>query len=161
MVAEIPCDDVIPPTGYFATTNYTSPISHTTVAGAGRASKVMSGNLWAGDRAGRRTAYGNWSEGRMEWNIPIGWLRMTETEQYEIRPQVRDISGPDYEQCGNEQSRPLLIGGRVDAYKQLFTISPAGTFTIKKHGHTLSRSLSCIISLDGNIIQWTHPQTNN
>jgi len=160
MVAEIPCDDVIPPSGYFATTNYTGAASHTTVAGAGKVYRIKAGNYWASDRAGRRTAYINWSEGRMEWKIPIGWLRMTETEQYALNPPLRNITGPDYEQCDNAQSRPLLIGGKTDTYKQIFTISLFGTASIEKFGHTLSRSIFCVITLDGNIIQWKHSTTN-
>ena len=36
-------------------------------------------------------------------------------------------------------SRPLLIGGKQDAYQQVFSIYDAGTALIEKHGHTMSR----------------------
>ena len=160
MVAEIPCHDVIQPSGYFATTNYDGMLSHTSAAGAGKAFRVKGGNYWASDVAGRGLAYANWSEGRMEWNVPIGWLRMTEIEQNSYNPEMRLAAVPDYEQCANAESRPLLIDGRVAAYKQVFSIGSDGTFTIEKHGHRLSRNLSCVITLDGEVIQWTHPQTN-
>ena len=151
MVAEIPCEEVIPPTGYYATTNYTGPLSHTMAAQAGHAFRVKPGNYWADDVAGRRTAYENWSEGRMEWKIPIGWVRMLDQNG-----NPRNVASPDYEQCGNANSRPLLIGGRTDAYKQIFTISQFGTAKIEKHRHWLSRSILCVITLDGDIIQWSH-----
>ena len=151
MVAEIPCDDVIPPTGYYATTNYTGPLSHTMAAHAGHAFRVKTGNYWTDDVAGRSTAYENWSEGRMEWKIPIGWVRML--DQIGI---ARNIASLDYEQCDNANSRPLLIGGRTDVYSQIFTINQFGTAKIEKHGHWLSRSVLCVITLDGEIIQWSH-----
>ena len=144
-------EEVIPPTGYYATTNYTGPLSHTMAAQAGHAFRVKPGNYWTDDVAGRRTAYENWSEGRMEWKIPIGWVRMLDQNG-----NPRNVASPDYEQCGNANSRPLLIGGRTDAYKQIFTISQFGTAKIEKHRHWLSRSILCVITLDGDIIQWSH-----
>ena len=95
----------------------------------------------------------------MEWKIPIGWVRLT--DDYGVQDGPRNITVPDYEQCGNAQSRPLLIGGRSDAYKQIFTISPFGTAAIEKFGHTLSRSILCVITFDGKVIQWKHPTAND
>jgi rod shape-determining protein MreC len=53
---EVPCDEVISPIGYYATTNYTGPVSHTEAAGAGYLHTLKSGNYWTIDEAGRDLA---------------------------------------------------------------------------------------------------------
>jgi hypothetical protein len=75
-VVELPCSNAVPPVGYFATTNYTGHLSHTSDAGAGWVHPIGAGNYWTVDEAGRSTPYVNWSEGQLVWRIPIGWKRM-------------------------------------------------------------------------------------
>ena len=79
--------------------------------------------------------YANWSAGRLVWDIPIGWFRMMAEDD-----QMHVISDCEYEVRFDENSRPLLIGGKIDAYKQIFTITEDGTASVEKHGHTMSRS---------------------
>ena len=59
----------------------------------------------------------------------------------------------EYERKWDESSRPLLIGGRTDKYKQVFTIDAEGTSRVEKFGHWLSRGRYCKIILDGQTIQ--------
>lgn len=151
MLAEIPCYDIIPPEGYYATTNYTNSLSHTEDPGAGTTRRVSPGNYWTVDLAGRIGAYQNWSPGHMDWKIPIGWFRF-----FQGRPIDLQINAPDLEDRSDEGSRLLLIGDS-GTYHQIFTIDENGTFKIEKHGHWLSRSTNCVITLDGRVIQERHP----
>ena len=66
------------------------------------------------------------------------------------------ISDCAYEVRFDENSRPLLIGGKIDAYKQIFTITEDGTASVEKHGHTMSRSRNCRVLLDGKKIKSNH-----
>jgi len=134
-VAEIPCTNVVPPEGWFATTNYTGPLTHSYGAGAGPLHPISSNNFWMEDNAGRDHPYENWSWGRLTWKIPIGWKRILyegETFTY------AGIS--DFEEMGNSSSRPLLVGGCDSAYLQIFTIDANGTSSVEKFGHKLQRS---------------------
>ena len=156
-VAEIPCEDEIPPTGYFATTNFTGFRSHTCYddngkpgAGAGYSYPIKPGNRWTVDEAGGGL-YPNWSPGRLEWKIPIGWGRLqTDLDRTGTMDEV------EYERKWDESSRPLLIGGRTDKYKQVFTIDAEGTSRVEKFGHWLSRGRYCKIILDGVQKKWNH-----
>ena len=132
---EVPCYDVIQPTGYYATTNYTGPLSHNEAAGAGYLHTLKSGNYWTIDEAGRDVPYQNWSAGRLEWKIPIGWKRF----QYDGEDFPR-ANGVDFAKHKDETSRKLLIGNREDMYKQIFEIESDGTAVIRKFGYKLSRS---------------------
>ncbi len=133
-VFEVPCENAVPPTGYFATTNFTGFLTHSTDAGAGYAFTVKVGNYWAEDAAGRRFPYKNWSSGRLVWKIPIGWRRI---------PRGGSALGMaekvEYERYNDDSSRPLLIGGREDAYLQIFTIESDGTSSVEKFGYKLTR----------------------
>lgn len=153
MVSEIPCVHTNTPTGYFATTNYTGQLTHWYVdfAGGAMACRVKDGNYWTVDRAGRPGAYANWSAGRLVWDIPIGWFRMMAEDD-----PMHVISDCEYEVRFDENSRPLLIGGKIDAYKQIFTITEDGTASVEKHGHTMSRSRNCRVLLDGKKIKSNH-----
>ena len=132
---EVPCTNVVPPVGYYATTNYSGPVSHTDAAGAGYLHTLKDGNYWAIDEAGRDVPYQNWSTGRMEWKIPIGWKRFMHDEDDSVR-----ADDPDFERHYNISSRPLLIGNRNDMYKQIFAIESDGTASVSKFGYKLSRS---------------------
>ena len=50
------------------------------------------------------------------------------------------INSPKFEIYTNKMSRPLLIGGRTDAYVQTFRIDSDGTTTIEKFGWRMTRS---------------------
>ncbi len=153
LVSEIPCIHTNTPTGFFATTNFTGQLTHWFVdfPGGAMAFRIKAGNYWTVDRAGHPGAYRNWSAGRLEWDIPIGWFRLSLDDD-----AMHVISDCEYEIRRNDKTRPFLIGGRMDAYKQVFSISEDGTASIEKHGHTMSRSRNCRVLLDGTTIQWTH-----
>lgn len=74
--------------------------------------------------------YPNWSPGRLEWKIPIGWGRLQTDLDH-----TRNMAKVEYERNLDESSRPLLIGGRTDKYKQVFTIEEDGTSKVEKFGH--------------------------
>lgn len=151
MIAEIPCYETNAPSGYFATTDFTGFMTHSAEAEAGHAWRVQERNRWAVDRAGGGL-YRNWSAGLLVWNIPIGWGRLP-SDDYAFR----QLLSPEYEGCTNNTTRPLLIGGKTDLYKQTFRIDETGTARVDKFGHWLSRSSHCRIILDGNTVQRTHP----
>lgn len=143
MVAEIPCDEVIPATGYFSTDSFTGFRSHTVLAGAGYAFRVKSGNRWMEDRAGGGV-YSGATEGTMEWNIPIGWLRLKFDDDFSfVSREAQTLYKND------KNSAPLLIGRRVGKYKQSFSIDNKGISTVEKFGHKLSRGKHRLIMLDG------------
>ena len=62
----------------------------------------------------------------------------------------------EYERYRVASSRPLLIGGRTDKYKQVFTIEEDGTSKVEKFWHWLSRGRYCKIILDGVLKKWNH-----
>ena len=134
-VAEIPCEDPIPPTGYYATTNYTGQRTHTYRAGAGGMILVTNNNFWCHDRAGYDHPIDNWEEGTLVWKIPIGWKRL----RYENDP-ADTTTVCDYERHLDVTSRPLLIGGRTDAYLETFRIDADGTMSVEKFGWRLIRT---------------------
>ena len=153
LVAEIPCDSVIPGTGYFASPPPSVSLSHKGDANPlWQAQRIGEGNYWTVDYAGRGQPYPNWSAGRMDWKIPIGWLRC----RYDDELARSDITRPDDEGGRNYSQRSWLIGGRDDAYLQTFEIDSDGGSSISKHAHTLFRSRNCKVKLDGKILQWFH-----
>ena len=145
-IEEVPCDDEIPPTGYFS---YTSPDdfyrSHTSDAGAGEWLPVGSGN-YAGeiynarDLAGsgtvlpRRmpdgtettnTAYG-WLGGSLIWKVPFGWRKQFD----------RSTTEP--------------VGRFAEGERQIMSITADGDFSVQKLGHEAIRRIDGTITLDGN-----------
>ena len=145
-IEEVPCDDEIPPTGYFS---YTSPDdfyrSHTSDAGAGEWLPVGSGN-YAGeiynarDLAGsstvfpRRmpdgtettnTAYG-WLGGNLIWKVPFGWRKQFD----------RSTTEP--------------VGRFAEGERQIMSITADGDFSVQKLGHEAIRRIDGTITLDGN-----------
>ena len=151
MVAEIPCYVTNAPTGYFATTNFTGFMTHSTDAGAGLARRIQERNRWTIDEAGGGL-YRNWSAGQLTWDIPVGWGRLP-SDDYDFKP----LPSAEYEMRNNSNTRTLLIGGRMDLYTQRFKIDDDGTARVDKFGHWLSRGRSCRIILDGKTVQWIHP----
>ena len=144
-MAEIPCESIIPPEGWFASTNYTGCLSHDYYAGAGPLHPITAGNYWMTDEAGRDVPYGNWFAGRMTWKIPIGWKRLLFDGD-----DTTLAMGVDYERHMDNGSRPLLIGGREDAYTQFFLIDSDGSSAVEKFGYKLQRSR---LAVSGTVIQ--------
>ena len=64
-------------------------------------------------------------------------------------PSERTVDVVEYENYDIDTSRPLLIGGIVDAYMQIMSIDEDGTAKVEKFGHWLSRSRNDEIVLDG------------
>ena len=151
MVAEIPCNETNAPSGYFATTNFTGFLTHCDDAGAGYARRVQGGNRWTIDEAGGGL-YRSWEPGHLQWNMPIGWIRLTSDIDWK-----KDYTLGEYASNNVSSSCFLLIGGRSNLYTQTFRIEEDGTARIDKYGHWLSRSRYCHIILDGDTKQWTHP----
>jgi hypothetical protein len=133
-VAEIECTNAVPPIGWFGTTNYTGRLFHDYDAGAADLHQIQSGNYWTTDNAGSDRVYNNWFPGSLVWRIPIGWVRrMPEGSD-------RDLAfEPDRERMWDRTSRPLLIGGSEDAYRQVFEIDADGTASVQKFGYKLER----------------------
>jgi len=148
-VSEVPCDveDVI--TGCFTNGHYRT---HTRQAGAGNAYYVRSNNFWFVDGARSESSEQNWiPDSRLNWKIPVGWHRKI--------PGVDNYHGVyavDFEIAYDERSRPLLIGGGIDVYKQCRHIDLTGTYRTDKFGHWISRSRWCRVILDGVVIQSEH-----
>ncbi len=112
------------------------------------------GNFWFVDGARSGVPERLWSpNSTMSWKIPVGWHRKT------LSGGTNDFfrGGADVEMLGYARSRPLLIGGRKDVYKQVRHIDENGVFRTDKFGHWISRSPECRIILDGETLQWTHP----
>ena len=143
-IEEVPCYDVIPPTGYFAfTPPSTFPRSHTRQAEAGKWLKVQNGN-YVGEEKGRdsamlygalprmmpdgtvttNTAYG-WLGGSLTWKVPFGWGG---------KPAASD-SDP--------------IGVFAEDVRQVFTITPQGDLKIEKLGHSAERKIDGRIFVGG------------
>ena len=137
-IEEVPCDEVIPPDGYFAyTPTNIFYRSHTRAAGAGRWIGVGSGNYVGGidafDKAGyhgplpRMTEEGTitsdpsygWLGGSLTWKIPFGW---------QTNPAPSPLSDP--------------VWSFADNTRQIFRITANGDFSIEKLGHVATRTLS-------------------
>ena len=148
-VSELPCsvEDVV--TGCFTNGHYKT---HTRDAGAGKAYYVGEHNFWFVDAAVSKRPEYNWApDSTLSWNIPIGWHRKAEDalDRY-------DVYGPDYEYQGESDTRPLIVGGVIDRYKQVRHIDGNGLFRTDKFGHWTSRSRHCVVTLDGRILQEEH-----
>ena len=134
-IYEVPCTNAIPPTGYFAMTNiYKGPKTHV-YPNAGYLHIPDAENYVMTDRAGRDVAYTNWFAGTLTWKVPIGWRRIR--RGYENQLATDDLDHALYD---DDNSRPLLIGGREDAYTQTFKIESDGTSSIRKFGCKLERN---------------------
>ena len=73
--------------------------------------------------------------GTLVWKAPIGWKRLL----FENDPASM-TSVCDHERFHDASSRPLLIGGRTDAYTQTFRIYADGTMSVEKFGWRLIRT---------------------
>ena len=135
-VEEVPCDEVIEPTGYFAFYVTDRNRTHTRAAGAGvwwdvDGNNRVGGADWMVDDAGFKsavprmkpdgttttnTAYG-WLGGTLEWKIPFGWQ---ETHPGSFVPPIERFA--------------------TDT-RQIFTITPTGDCTIRKFSAEAQRMI--------------------
>ena len=135
---EEPCYEVIPPSGYYASTNFNGVLSHTLDAQAGWWNHVKPGNRWTIDNAAANIRNPPWSEGVMSWKIPVAWYKRFNDEQY------------SWPRNSFESVRCRIPAS--ESYRQVFTMSETGTMTITKFGHTISRTTNDVIHLDGVLI---------
>ena len=151
-VSELPCKEEDVVTGCFTNGHHRTHTGGVHGAGAGNGYYVQPGNFWFTDGARMTAPEPNWQpNSTLSWKIPIGWHRKD--------PGVPDyihVYIPDYERKNDEKSRPLMIGGRTDMYKQVWHIDEQGTYRTDKFGHWISRSRDCVVILDGRTIQTEH-----
>ena len=137
-MVEEPCNVVIPPTGYYASTNFNGELSHTLDAQAGWWNHVKQGNRWTIDNAFANVRYPPWSDGVMRWKIPVAWYQRFADEQY------------SWPRNSFETLRRRIAAS--ESYLQIFTMTENGTVTISKFGHGISRTTNDVIRLDGVIV---------
>ena len=137
-MAEIPCESILPPTGYYATTNFSGALSHTAAAGAGFWHHIGEGNRWCVDHVASAVRPQPWSDGEMTWKIPIQWFERLESS----------LSWPD----GMVFSDGKFVGGSEVAHLQVFNMTECGTARVSKHGHWISRTTNDVIRLDGRVV---------
>ena len=137
-MVEEPCNEVIPPTGYYASTNFNGELSHTLDAQAGWWNHVKQGNRWTIDNAFANVRYPPWSDGVMRWKIPVAWYQRFADEQY------------SWPRNSLETLRRRIAAS--ESYLQIFTMTENGTVTISKFDHGISRTTNDVIRLDGVIV---------
>ena len=71
-----------------------------------------------------------WSEGALQWNVPMAWGYSYAGENPELRREV--------------QPSPTAV--------QIYTINSWGTVTIEKSGHLIERNVFNYIWLDGVLV---------
>ena len=143
-IEEVPCDEEIPPEGYFVyTATNVFHRSHTRAAKAGVWVTVSSGNILGGpdsfDKAGftgslqRRTpegvltddpTYGWCTGGSLTWKIPFGWNK-----------HPHSLSADPVERFAEET-------------RQVFRISANGDFRMEKLGHYAERKIDGRVFVD-------------
>ena len=144
-IEEVPCSDVIPPTGYYASVTGNWEKTHTVAAGAGRWRQVMPDNRVGGegfvDCAGmlgalpRVDADGHetddpqcgWCSGSMTWKIPFGW-------------QSSVFVWP---------SATPQLGTFAQDTRQTFTISDFGDYKVRKFANEAERKIDGTIYFNG------------
>jgi len=137
-MVEVPCNVALPPFGYYATTNYNGPLSHTMETGAGFWHHVKAGNFWSEDHATSGERQGPWNSGRLVWNIPIAW---------NYRYDDPSDSWPN----GHYASTCKTVGNDSDV-QQVYCISANGTITIEKFDHEAERSTNDVVIVDEIIV---------
>ncbi len=144
-IEEVPCDDAIPPTGYFAyTPPKVFPRTHSTAAGAGVWNVVVAGNYIEAKNGGRmrdhagypdqlprmmpdgtttnNPAYG-WLGGSLVWKVPFGW-RLKDSHN----------EGP--------------IGIFAEGTRQIQSITETGDYSVEKLGHKATRQINGTLTLE-------------
>lgn len=137
-MVEEPCNEVVPPTGYYASTNFNGELSHTLDAQAGWWNHVKQGNRWTLDNAFANVRYPPWSDGIMHWKIPVAWYQRFAGEQY------------SWPRNSLEAVRRRMAGSEL--YLQIFTMTENGTVSVGKFEHIISRTTNDVIRLDGVIV---------
>ena len=84
---------------------------------------------------------GGWSEGFIDWTIPIWW------------------DFPPYNPYSHNRD-PNASGTLMDTCQQTFRIDSQGTVSISKFGHTVARTVDSVVTLDGECISNPHPFNN-
>lgn len=143
-VGEIPCNEEDVIEDYFNTPNFRGSRTHSGLAGSWLAKRIDEcDNYWTYDLAGRDGPYTGWSAGRLVWKVPIGWFRLvSDSDNY----NGHQYWEPESERYGDTSSRPLLIGGTQDAYKQVFQIYEDGSSSVSKFGRWVRRSRWGVLS---------------
>ena len=117
-------------TGYFSDISWSDKWYHTVENGAGTWSAVDSkSNYYATDRAYIGYCGAPWGSGTLSWEIPNIWL-----------PPIG--SGGDH----------VPMPSTFKVIWQTVTITPDGTVSVSKHGHTVTRSTNGVIFING--VKW-------
>ena len=116
--------------GYFSDISWSNKWCHTPENGAGSWHTVESeSNYYAFDRAYIGYCPEPWSSGTLNWEIPNVWL-----------PPTNRVTGTE----------PFKNTFKV--IWQNITITPDGTVSVSKHGHTVSRSTNDVVTING--VEW-------
>ena len=136
-MVEVPCNDVVPPIGYYASTNFDGYLSHCSDAGAGWWHHVKAGNYWTEDEAGSGERHAPWSNGVLVWNIPIAWnYRFDDV-----------LSWPR-----NHYSSTCKKIGSDSSFQQIYGIDGTGSVTIEKFDHVSERNTNDVVIVDYSIV---------
>lgn len=135
---EVPCDDVIPPTGYYTTSAFNGSLTHTIAAGAGIWNHISEGNFWMEDNAWANRRVTPWFDGQLSWKIPIGWF---------LRFDDESASWPR----GTNINACRRIGTDV-SFLQVFNIDAYGTIKLSKHANEIVRGTNDVIRLNGTVV---------
>ena len=136
-MVEVPCNDVVPPIGYYASTNFDGYLSHCSDAGAGWWHHVKAGNYWTEDAAGSGERRTPWSNGVLVWDIPIAWnYRFDDV-----------LSWPR-----NHYSSTCKKIGLDSFFQQIYGIDGAGSVTIEKFDHISERNTNDVVTVDYEIV---------
>ena len=132
-MVEVPCNDVVPPIGYYASTNFDGYLSHCSDAGAGWWHHVKAGNYWTEDEVGSGERHMPWSNGILVWNVPIAWnYRFDDT-----------LSWPR-----NHYSSTCKKIREDSAFQQIYGIDGTGSVTIEKFDHVVERNTNDVVTVD-------------
>ena len=132
-MVEVPCNDVVPPIGYYASTNFNGYLSHCSDAGAGWWHHVKPGNYWTEDEACSGERHMPWSNGNLVWNVPIAWnYRFDDV-----------LSWPR-----NHYSSTCKRIGADSTFQQIYGIDCTGSVAIEKFDHVCERNTNDVVAVD-------------
>ena len=132
-MVEVPCNDVVPPTGYYASTNFDGYLSHCSDAGAGWWHHVKPGNYWTEDEAGSGERHAPWCNGMLVWNVPIAWNYRCDDV----------LSWPR-----NHYSSTCKKIGSDSTFQQIYGIDGTGSVSIDKFDHVCERNTNDVVAVD-------------
>ena len=116
--------------GYFETVETQLHMTHDVEMGAGHWWPVSTNGYWRMDTARAPIFPHPWSEGALQWNVPMAWGYSYAGENPELRREV--------------QPSPTAV--------QIYTINSWGTVTIEKSGHLIERNVFNYIWLDAVLV---------